>query len=337
MINKKIKKRVIILTVLILILATILIIINEQRTVTPSSLIFSIQEEKSDLENIKELEIKLKAKVIAYEINEYLKNNPSTIKELQENKIFQNIAVQSIEETGYTIIVDADTGQIYFHPQKNLVNQNLAMFKETLPELWLIFQKILGTCNDAHGYYAWHEEDKELTNKFLYITCTQQETEDQKKLLVAATKYLDDDIGKKYVEQYELDDFSNMIKTIIEQKVKDVTKQIDIYLRAYPNKTIKELQDDAYFQNIAVQDVPETGYTTIMDSETLINYFHKHEEFVGTDYNTYKNSRPEWFEIIDKSKNCEDSYGFYDWIEPDGTKRKNSHIIHAQQKKPKKE
>ncbi|WP_319579983.1 methyl-accepting chemotaxis protein [uncultured Methanospirillum sp.] len=108
-----------------------------------------------------------------------------------------------------------------------------------------------------------------------------------------------------------------MIRRIAE----DVAKQVDIYLRANPGKTIADLQADPEFQKIIVQSVGKTGYTTGMDAQTLINRFHSNNKNVGTDYHTMETSNPEFYAILTKGANCQDTYGYYPWKDADGVMR----------------
>ena len=322
MMKQKTQKRLLSLSIIFLIILIPIILIEEQSSNKISASTFKIQEEQElEIEDLQELELKLKAKTIAYEINEYLKNNPETIKELQENEVFQSIAVQQVGETGYTTMLDAETGQIYFHPQKNLINKNLSVLKEDLPDIWALFQEVLGTCKDVYGFYKWYEEDNKLTNKFLYMTCIQQQTKDGKKLLIVVTNYVDEETGTKYVEHYSINDFSNRIKNVLEQKVDEVTKQIEMYLETN-TKTLEELKKDEKFREIAVQKTIGEGYTVLYDYDTMINIFHHNPEYEGIDYNVLKETSPGFWEIAKHTiSGKRDAKGYYEWIEPNGEKR----------------
>jgi ABC-type amino acid transport substrate-binding protein len=58
-------------------------------------------------------------------------------------------------------------------------------------------------------------------------------------------------------------------KKAIKQKAEDIARQVEIYLRAYPDKTLKDLQNDTEFQKIAIQPVGKTGYTVVSDYNNL--------------------------------------------------------------------
>ncbi|MGV8162910.1 MAG: ATP-binding protein [Candidatus Nanoarchaeia archaeon] len=122
-----------------------------------------------------------------------------------------------------------------------------------------------------------------------------------------------------YLYEYSEEFFTNFAKISIEQKAKEVAKQVEVYLAAYPEKTLRDLQNDSEFQKIAVQSVGKTGYTTIMNADTLVNYFHKNEYFVGTNYHEYRESRPSFYQILEGAEGCKDSGGIYNWVEPDNS------------------
>ena len=108
---------------------------------------------------------------------------------------------------------------------------------------------------------------------------------------------------------------------MIQRIAQDVRRQVDIYLAAHPDKTIADLQKDPAFKEIIVQSVGDTGYTTAMDSATLINQFHKNEKNVGTDYHTMESSNPDFYKILIQGEGNKDSSGYYLWKDADGVMR----------------
>lgn len=127
------------------------------------------------------------------------------------------------------------------------------------------------------------------------------------------------------VGEAALDDATDALDKLGEEMIQrialDVTKQADIYLAAHPDKTIADLQKDPTFKEIVVQSVGKTGYTTAMDSATLINRFHKNEKNVGTDYHTMQSSNPDFYNILIQGQGDKDSSGYYLWKDADGEMR----------------
>ncbi len=113
-------------------------------------------------------------------------------------------------------------------------------------------------------------------------------------------------------------------KDMIRQKAEDVARQIEIYLEAHPEMTVKDLQTDPEFQELAVQKIGQTGYTFVYDYDTMINLFDEKPEFVGLDYTTLKDEprREEWWAITEPTRyGRQDAAGTYQWQDPDGVFR----------------
>ncbi|NTV23350.1 MAG: transporter substrate-binding domain-containing protein, partial [Nanoarchaeota archaeon] len=256
-------------------------------------------------------------------VAEYISLNEKTVKELQEDAVFNKITVQSIGETGYTLIYDPDSGEIYFHPQKSLVGTNVNAFRWTLPSFWKLINHSLGKeCKESSGYYDWKEFDGTITQKYLVNICVAGKTKDNRRLQVSATSYINEDIGRKYVFLYEVKEASSFAKASIKQKAEDVSRQIEIYLRSNPTKTLADLQADTYFRDIAVQPVGKTGYTAVTDYNTLVSRFHKNPAIIDLDLSTLRSRLPGFWEIMSRTKGGREAEGFYDWQETNGSIRK---------------
>jgi HAMP domain-containing protein len=114
---------------------------------------------------------------------------------------------------------------------------------------------------------------------------------------------------------------------IIEQKAKDVATQCAIYINAHPDMTVANLQASAEFQEIAVQPVGETGYTALTDYETLTCRFHVNPDIIDLDLHELAQKLPGFCEIMEGSQGGQDSFGYYDWEEQDGSIRKKYMLI----------
>jgi HAMP domain-containing protein len=106
---------------------------------------------------------------------------------------------------------------------------------------------------------------------------------------------------------------------IIQEKAQDVARQIEVYMKAYPNKTIAALSADSRFKEIAVQKVGETGYTAVHDNRG-INHFHINPQIVGMDLHTLAEKLPDFVKILDEGLKGP-AQGYYDWKEADGRVR----------------
>lgn len=110
-----------------------------------------------------------------------------------------------------------------------------------------------------------------------------------------------------------------MAEDIIRQKALDVAMQLELYIRAYPEKTVKDLQNDSKFRDIAVQPVG-SGYTAVHDSATAVNRFHKDPKIHNFGLYSLTGLTGFW-DIIERSLNGKCAGGYYKWKEPNGNMR----------------
>jgi len=108
-------------------------------------------------------------------------------------------------------------------------------------------------------------------------------------------------------------------ENIIKQKAVDVAKEMEIFIRANPDMTVAQLQQDAYFKSIAVQLVGETGYTAITDSSTLFCRFHVNPKIVNLDLHSLAAKLPGFWGVMSQSQGGKEVAGYYEWIEADNS------------------
>jgi methyl-accepting chemotaxis protein len=127
-----------------------------------------------------------------------------------------------------------------------------------------------------------------------------------------------ENIGKTTVT-----DSTTALNNVGEQMIKliavDVAKQLEIYIKDHPEKTVADLQADPYFQSIAVQPVGKLGYTAITDVDTLICRFHKSPTTVNLDLHNLAVKLPGFWSVMEKTQGGKVSEGLYDWAEANGT------------------
>lgn len=112
----------------------------------------------------------------------------------------------------------------------------------------------------------------------------------------------------------------------VEEKAKDVAKQLDLFLR-YNKMTIDELRKSQEFRDIAISKIGQESYTTVTDSTRLFNIVHPNKEIEGIDLSTISEKLPEFWEIIEKSKNGIISEGVYNWSDNGLIRRKYMYIF----------
>lgn len=148
-----------------------------------SELVFREQLESS---------IRQKSADVALQLDLVLKTVPwMTLKDLQKDTNFRNIAVQPVGRTGYTFLFEANSGVLRFHPNRNLQNRSLKRLAHDLPAFWSIVRSSLAG-RPAAGYYEWKEKTGEIRHKYMTITRIRQPTSDGIYLGVAATAYVDE-------------------------------------------------------------------------------------------------------------------------------------------------
>lgn len=109
------------------------------------------------------------------------------------------------------------------------------------------------------------------------------------------------------------------IKMDVDQRASIIAKEIENYIKAHSEMTLKDLQESKEFQEIAIQPVGEDGYSFLFDSQSLINYFHKEPRRIGYDYNTMEKTFPELWNMFKETSKKSFSEGFYYRDEPDGS------------------
>jgi PAS domain S-box-containing protein len=100
-----------------------------------------------------------------------------------------------------------------------------------------------------------------------------------------------------------------------------VAVQLNLVLRSVPWMTLRDLQRDSKFHEVAVQPVGRTGYTTLYETRTGVSRFHRNRKFENVSLRRFSKSLPEFWEIVRKSLRGKNAGGYYDWKEPDGTVR----------------
>ncbi len=263
--------------------------------------------------------IKQKSKDVAKQIEIYLKAYPEkSIQDLQNDSEFKEIAVQQVGKTGYTLLGDYKTLIVLMHKDPRFINFDTRNFKKINPLLWELVSAVQNG-KDSYGFHPFEEKDGTVRDKFSYIAIIKEKTADGSNLFIAATTYLDEYIDAEEIIEESEDKKTILAKNQIKEKAISVAKQIEIFLKANPEKTLEDLQDDVFFKEIAVQRVGKTGYTAITDYDSLISRFHPNPKIVDLDLSNLKDTLSDFWEIMEKTKGGYGSEGFYDWKEEDGT------------------
>lgn len=129
--------------------------------------------------------IRLRAIVVASEVANFIEDRPDiTINELSNNRDLKNIAIQTVGQTGHTMIYGQD-GIIYFHNDPDYVGTNVRQIENNLTEFNAIIESSLS--GEAAGYYTMIDGTGERRGKYMYVVSIQGTS-----LLLAASAYIDE-------------------------------------------------------------------------------------------------------------------------------------------------
>lgn len=113
---------------------------------------------------------------------------------------------------------------------------------------------------------------------------------------------------------------------IIQQKAQDVARQVEIYLSKKSFHSLDEIRYDPDLAAISVVTIGQSGYTAVHDTNA-INLFHVEPVVVGKDMHTFRNTLPQFWDILERGLTHE-AGGFYDWPVTGGeTKRKYMYCV----------
>ncbi|MGM0451914.1 MAG: HAMP domain-containing protein [Thermodesulfobacteriota bacterium] len=122
------------------------------------------------------------------------------------------------------------------------------------------------------------------------------------------------------------------------QKARDVAQQCEIYLEAHPDLDREDFSYDPEFNQIAVQNVGESGYTCLIQEpepergQNWTIWAHPNPNIIGIDDIDMirKALGPyfdEFFDVLTRSEGRKESSGPYMWKDPDGKIRRKHMAI----------
>ncbi len=105
------------------------------------------------------------------------------------------------------------------------------------------------------------------------------------------------------------------------QNTKSIAKELEIYLKAHPEKSWQDLSNDPDFRAIAVQPIGTQGYSVLADPVGFKNLMHSTKSKEGGSYEVYKTDSPELFDIVTQIRGGKPAAGYYQFKEQDGSYR----------------
>ena len=133
----------------------------------------------------------------------------------------------------------------------------------------LLFLLIIGTSNYVYGDRLFEEQEyKKLVNiadsKVSLINDFLEQTKDDATFL-SETQYVKDIFKMNLTISDEL--MSKKIKNIAD----NTRYNVDEFIINHPEMTAEDLQKSSEFREIAINDVGETGYTFVLNTNTFTN------------------------------------------------------------------
>lgn len=128
-------------------------------------------------------------------------------------------------------------------------------------------------------------------------------------------------IEERYQEEWERSSvlLTRMGEAYVRQKALDIAGQLNLTLQSHPYMTLADLKRDKKFRDMAVQNIGQQGYTGLIETKTAVIRFHRDRTVENTSARTFEKTLPDYFKIIDKTRDGKMSGGYYDWREEDST------------------
>ncbi len=137
------------------------------------------------LEDLGRRLVQRRALNVASEIELFMRYHPGlSVSELVGDEELQEIAVQRVGLTGYTMVYDKE-GTVYFHYDPRMIGVNLRRVGgEPVYYMSIVERSFLG---EASGYYEWPDEKGKVRTKYMHSVPVEGEG-----LVVAASTYIDE-------------------------------------------------------------------------------------------------------------------------------------------------
>jgi hypothetical protein len=141
---------------------------------------------------------------------------------------------------------------------------------------------------------------------------------------VSAQRYIANLIKSSITDIYSDAKFQleELGKAAIRDKAVSTANLVSLYIENHPDLTIEDLQREPKFSAIALQTVGQTGYTCLYEAGSAVMRFHPNPKLIDRDMAFLSEQLPSWWSIFKPSISGKETSGYYDWIEPDSSRRK---------------
>lgn len=232
----------------------------------------------------------------------YLKTHPDkTATDLINDPEFQEIAIQTVGEKGYTTVIQTKSQNMIAHPNPNMMGKDLLSMKDK-PEMkdwWRVVEVTWRDNVDNFGYYKWPEADGSYSDKYMYLAVIDTKLSGDVDLSVAATTYINEFNAPVDLLKEQISEISKSMSDNLMLATKDIQNKfyliiliitllvvtIGIFFASSLTKPIKELKK--FSINIANGKFSDSSIKINSNDEfsDLGNCFNKMAE----DLNIYKN------------------------------------------------
>ncbi len=130
---------------------------------------------------------------IAQQLDSVIESVPwMSTEDLRRDAKFRDLAVQSISQTGYTYLFDADTVVVRFHRDRRLEGEDLRRVFSGFPDFLAVLEAKSEGPNAARGYYQLKAGDGDIMKRFVCIVPLHTRTADHTRFMVVATVNTED-------------------------------------------------------------------------------------------------------------------------------------------------
>ncbi|MCK4650007.1 cache domain-containing protein [Candidatus Pacearchaeota archaeon] len=180
--------------------------------------------------------IEHRGRIITKEIENYLRAFPKmTLKDLQNSYDFQQIAVRSIGEEGYSVIYRVSDLVIYFHGDPNMIGTNMEDLRGEFPEFLNIIDRTKEE-PEVEGFYNWKDAYGNVRRKYGSFGVVPVTTADGVELVSVTSDYIDqykvfDNVSSeidKYLKDFaEVSAYHNLILISPDGYIAYMIKQLE--------------------------------------------------------------------------------------------------------------
>lgn len=150
------------------------------------------KKEVLESEAAAKIDVDGKVSVVARIVENFIKANPEmTLEELRGDNEFRRIATQKVGETGYAVLLDAESTLTYVHVDPKVEGTVIIGSGRSANGVEDILEEAVGN-GVGSGFYDWEDIDGKMRRKYMELRRIETKTADGVALLSGTTAYVDD-------------------------------------------------------------------------------------------------------------------------------------------------